>query len=177
VPSLGLNAAFTALSGLAGVRNDPHVAFNFFIEIEGLVVGGFSEVTGLQVETEVEEYREGGQNAFVHKLAGPTRYPQNLVLKHGMTLLPTLWLWHQDVVAGKVVRRNGSIYLLDRQRLPVMWWDFADAYPIRWTGPELRADSNSVAFESVELVHRGISNPVLGGFSLSLDLSASVQVF
>jgi phage tail-like protein len=159
--SLGLNAAFSAGSSLLGIRNDPYMAFNFLVEIEGLVIGGFTEVTGLQVETVVETYREGGLNEYEHKLAGPTRYPTNLSLKHGLTDIETLWSWHQDVTQGSIVRKNGTIYLLDRQRLLAMWWDFMGAYPVKWVGPELQAGSSTVAVETVELVHRGISKPVL----------------
>jgi phage tail-like protein len=158
--SLGFNAAFAAGSDLLGIRNDPYLAFNFLVEIEGLLVGGFSEVTGLEVETEVKDYREGGLNEYIHKLAGPTRYPTNLILKHGLVYIETLWSWHQDVVQGTIERKNGTIYLLDQQRIPLMWWDFMEAYPVKWSGPQLRADSNTVAVETVELVHRGISKPV-----------------
>jgi phage tail-like protein len=161
MPSLGLNAAFAAATNLLGIRNDPYMAFNFLVEIEGLVVGGFSEVTGLQIETVIETYREGGLNEYEHKLAGPTRYPSNLILKRGLTDIETLWSWHQDVMQGTIERKNGTIYLLDRQRLPAMWWDFMEAYPVKWTGPDLRADSSTVAVETVELVHRGISKPTL----------------
>ena len=83
--SLGMNAAFAGVTNLLGIRNDPYLGFNFLVEIEGLVVGGFSEVTGLQIETVLETYREGGVNEFEHKLAGPTRYPSNLILKRGLT--------------------------------------------------------------------------------------------
>ena len=143
------------------VRNDPYLSFNFFVEIEGLIVGGFSEVGGLQVETQVHDYQEGGQNEFVHRLPGPARYPSNLVLKRGLTDAQTLWSWHQDVIAGEIERRNGTIYLLDRAGVPAKWWDFKQAYPVKWSGPELRADSNAVAVETIELAHRGISKPAL----------------
>lgn len=159
--TLGLNAGATFASNLLGVRNDPYMAFNFFVEIEGLIVGGFSEVGGLQVETVIQDYQEGGQNEFVHKLPGPARYPANLTLKRGLTDIETFWSWHQDVIAGQIERRNGTIYLLDRQGVPAMWWDFKQAYPVKWSGPELRADSNAVAVETIELVHRGISKPAL----------------
>jgi len=159
--TLGINAAFSAGTNLLGIRNDPYIAFNFLVEIEGLLVGGFTEVTGLQIETEVKDYREGGLNKYIHKLAGPTRYPSNLILKYGLTDIETLWNWHQDVTQGIIKRKNGTIYLLDRQRIPAMWWDFMEAYPVKWTGPELRADSNTVAVETIELVHRGISKPTL----------------
>ena len=146
---------------MTSLRNDPYMSFNFFVEIEGLIVGGFSEVSGLQIETQVHDYQEGGQNEFVHRLPGPARYPSNLILKRGLTGIESLWSWHQDVVAGKIERRNGTVYLLDRMGVPAMWWDFKEAYPVKWSGPDLKADGNSVAVETVELVHRGISKPAL----------------
>ena len=178
--SLGINAAFAGVTNLLGIRNDPYLALNFLIEIEGLLVGGFSEVTGLQIETVIETYREGGVNEYEHKLAGPTRYPSNLILKRGLTDIETLWSWHQDVTQGKIDRKNGTIYLLDRQRLPAMWWDFTKAYPVKWTGPDFRADSNTVAVETVELVHRGISKPtlssVLSGIRAGIGAAAQLGI-
>lgn len=156
-----LNAAMALGARALGIRNDPYLSVNFLVEIEGLVVGGFQEVTGLQVETEVEDYREGGMNEYVHRLAGPTKYPQNLVLKKGLTDVEALWKWHQRVVRGTIKRRNGSIYLLDRAGLPAMWWNFTGAYPVKWAGPDFRAEQGAVAVEQVELVHQGISKPML----------------
>ena len=165
MPSLGLDAGFSLITNLLGVRADPYQVFNFRIEIESILAGGFSECSGLQVETEFQEYREGGVNDYMHRFVGSTKNPP-LVLKHGLTQIDGLWRWHQEVVDGvahgkAINRRNGTIYLLDRKGLPVMWWDFKEALPIKWTGPELRADSGAVAFESVELVHRGLSRPGL----------------
>jgi len=138
-----------------GVRKDPYLTFNFLVEIDGLVVGGFSEVSGLQAEVEVQDYREGGLNDFIHRLAGPVRYPANLVLKRGLTEVQTLWLWHRDVRRGIVNRRNLSILLLDATREIVAGWNVAQAYPVRWVGPEMRAEAATVAVETVELVHCG----------------------
>jgi phage tail-like protein len=157
-----------ATSGRLGLRLDPYAGFGFVVEIEGLIVGGFTEITGLQIETTVETYREGGLNDYAHKLAGPTRYPANLILKSGLTDLETMWGWYDEVRQGRIARRNGTIYLLDRRRLPAMWWDFVGAYPVRWSGPELRAESNTIAAEAIELVHRGLSKP-----SGSSQMSAS----
>lgn len=169
--TLGLNAAFSLGSNLLGVRFDPHMAFNFLVEIEGLLVGGFSEVTGLQVETEVTTYREGGQNDYVHKLRGPTNYPSNLILKHGLVDLGTLWGWHQEVLQGTFKRRNGTIYLLDNRSLPVMWWNFDGAYPVKWSGPEFHATNNAVAMETVELAHNGLARPET---SIALGAASSI---
>ena len=138
-----------------GERVDPYLSFRFLVEIEGLVVGGFSEVSGLQAETQVEDYREGGVNDFIHRLPKETRYP-NLTLKRGITDSDVLWKWHQDVINGKIARKSGYIILLDSEGNEKWRWNFIDAYPAKWVGPDLRADSNTVAFEAVELVHNGI---------------------
>ena len=142
--------------------SDPYQVFNFLIEIEGLVIGGFSECSGLQMETEIFEYREGGLNEYMHNFVGATKYAP-LVLKRGLTPMDGLWNWYQQILSlsqganlGKL-RRNGTIYLLDQQRNSVKVWNFREAFPYKWTGPELRADSGEVAFEGVELVHRGLT--------------------
>jgi phage tail-like protein len=140
-----------------GARADPYSAFNFLVEIDGLVVGGFSEVTGLHVEIEVHDYREGGLNDYIHRLAGPARYPSNLVLKRGLVDSDTLWIWQRDVTQGIIERRNGSIVLLDDTRQEAVRWNFTGAYPVRWNGPELRAGSSAVAIETLELAHHGLS--------------------
>ncbi len=49
MPALGLSAAFSLATNLSGIRADPYQAFNFLIEIEGILAGGFSECSGLQV--------------------------------------------------------------------------------------------------------------------------------
>lgn len=172
LPSVGLNAAFAVLSNALGIRADPYQGFNFMVEVEGILTGGFSECTGLGVETEYFDFREGGQNGFVHRLAGPTKYPA-LILKHGLTQIDGLWNWHQAVTQGTVNRKNGTIYLLDKQRIPVMYWNFKDAYPVKWTGPDLRANDANVAIESVELTHRGLSRPTLGSVLGSFGSAAA----
>ena len=167
MPTAGPNAAFAAMTHLLGQRLDPYGSFHFLVEIEGILAGGFSECHGLAVETEVHEFREGGVNDHVHHFAGASRSP-NLVLRRGLTAIDTLWEWHQDVVRGSFQRRNGSIYLLDERRMPVTWWDFRAAYPVKWNGPELNAGSAAVAVESVELVHTGLSRPRGAGRLLGL---------
>lgn len=170
---LPLNAAFAAATNLLGVRLDPYHGFNFLIEIEGILTGGFTECSGLQVDIEVETYAEGGLNDYTHNFRGRTKYPP-LVLKHGLTPLEGLWNWHQEVVHGTVNRRNGTVFLLNKMKIPVLWWNFMGAYPTKWTGPDLRADSGNVVFESVELVHQGLSRPA--GVGMAVGLSVNIAV-
>jgi phage tail-like protein len=160
MPSLGLNAAFAAASTF-GVRLDPYMPYNFLVEMDGLLTGGFREVHGLESLTEVREYAEGGVNGYLHKIPGETRYP-NLVLSHGLTDIDTLWNWYESVSHGVIQRRNMTLMVLDRQRLPVMWWDIREALPVRWRGPTFDASQgNEVAVETVELIHKGIVKPAL----------------
>lgn len=140
-----------------GERKDPYLVFNFLIEIEGLVVGGFTEVAGLQVEIETQDYREGGLNGYIHKLAGPARYPSNLVLKQGLTEADTMWEWHQAAVRGNIQRKNGSIILQNSYAEEKWRWNFVEAFPVKWVGPTLRANAAEVAVETLELVHRGLT--------------------
>jgi phage tail-like protein len=139
-------------------RLDPYLGFRFVVEIEGLIVAGFTDVSGLSAEVTPFVYKEGGVNEYEHQLPGPATWPR-LVLKRGLTDVDDLWRWHEDVRRGRVVRRNGSVIIGAEPGsggLGIYRWDFTGAYPVKWVGPELRAASATVAVESVELVHRGL---------------------
>jgi phage tail-like protein len=141
-------------------RKDPYQAYNFIVEIEGITAAGFAECSGLSAEVESFEYREGGVNDYTHRFAGPAKYPP-LVLRRGMTDSNELWNWHRMVAKGFVIRRNGTIHMLDSKGQTVKLWHFFRAYPIRWTGPDLRAGTSGVAFESIELAHEGLSTQAI----------------
>jgi phage tail-like protein len=143
-----------------GARDDPYLSYRFVVQIDALFVGGFSEVGGLEWQMEPETYEEGGVNDHVRKL--PARYDHpNLVLQRGMTDLATLSRWTQRTADGAVTRMNGVILLLDETGGIGWGWAFLDAFPVRWSGPDLSADSNSVAVETLELAHEGL-RPVPG---------------
>lgn len=136
-------------------RNDPFMDYRFIVEIDGLIVAGFSEVSGLQMETDVEDYREGGVNDYIHKFPKESKQA-NLVLKKGITDSDVLWQWHRDVVDGNFQRKSGRIVLLDPEGNETWHWTFEGAFPIKWTGPDLNADSSNTAIETLELVHEGL---------------------
>jgi len=136
-------------------RTDPYLSFRFRVEVGNLIVANVSEVSGLQMEVETESYEEGGVNDFIHNFPKRTKY-QPLVLKRGITDLDDLWSWYKDVRTGTIERKNIAVILMDSTESDKWRWTFQGAYPVKWTGPELKADSNTVAFESVELVHQGI---------------------
>ncbi|MBI1298813.1 phage tail protein [bacterium] len=139
------------------VQQDPLLTFKYRIEIRGIEAGAFSEVSGLQVEIETHDYREGGVNEVIYKLAGPARYPSNLILKRGVIDATLLWDWQQEIVEGRVTRRSGSVILMDSAGVERRRWNFRDAYPVRWHGPDLRAATAEVAIETLELAHNGLT--------------------
>jgi phage tail-like protein len=135
---------------------DPYKAFNFLVEIDGVAVAAFSEVGGLESETDVIEYREGGDSNTVRKLPGLTRHA-NIVLRRGVTKDADLWNWRKSVVDGAFDRRNGSIVLLDDDRTEVVRWNFSRGWISKWTGPALNAKGNEVAIETIEIAHEGLA--------------------
>jgi phage tail-like protein len=152
-------------SGSGGTRRvDPPFTGRFVFRVEGVgEIGAFTEVSGLSVDVEVEELKEGGENHFVHKLPGRTRWP-NLVLKRGITDSNALFEWfgltsgmgfagHQS----KLDRREGAVVLLDSQGQPLRTWEFKGAFPVKWTGPTLAASSRDVAVEQLEIAHHGFT--------------------
>jgi len=136
-------------------KKDPYAVFNFVVEINSIQVGGFSEVSGLQAETEYESIREGGINDYEHKLARITKYP-NLTLKRGIFDADELWRWHEEVVNGRVQRNTITIKLQDSLRVDKWAWVFDDAYPVKWSVSDLNATSGTVALETVEFAHNGM---------------------
>jgi phage tail-like protein len=140
-----------------GGRKDPVLGFNFKVEISGVFVAGFSDVSGLQAEIEVQEYREGGVNEYIHKRAGPTRYPSNLVLKRGITDNTELWSWYRDVMRGTIKRKPIDVVLMSSSGDEKRRWKLQNAYPVKWTGPDLKATAAEVAVEALELAHEGLA--------------------
>ena len=141
---------------MARRKTDPLGSFNFLLEINGVQAAGFSEVTGLDSETDIIEYREGNEEITVRKLPGLRKFA-NVTLKRGLTSDLALWQWRQNVMNGKIERQNVTITVNDESREKAVLWDLRDAWPSKWTGPELKANANEVAIETLEFCHEGIT--------------------
>ena len=103
---------------MPGVRPlEPFLAFNFAVEIEGLLVGGFSEVERpARARSQVEEYREGGVNGFVHKLPGPDDVTPTSCCATALTAVSTLWNWYDEHdPRRRSPAATARIMLLDRR--------------------------------------------------------------
>jgi len=139
-----------------GTRNDPYRAFNFRLEVDGLTIASFSEVSGLVAEGDPVEYREGADMVnSARKLTGLRKYG-NITLKRGYTQNKELWAWYRNIANGDQDRRNGSIVLENEAHQDVLRWNFRNAWVNKVEAPSFNATGNEVAMESVELVHEGV---------------------
>jgi phage tail-like protein len=135
----------------------PFMAFQFSVALgsRGNVVGGFSDVTGLASEVDVETLRAGGVNDAELTLPGAAKFPTRLVLKGGIAQRATLWNWYVKIMTGTIERQNVTITMKSADKREQLQWTFKEACPVKWTGPELHAATSGVAFESIDLVHKG----------------------
>lgn len=157
---------------------DPYPGFQFKLELGSLLVAGFSECSGLQMETKVFEYKEGGNNQTTLKFPEFTAY-SNVTLKRGITDSDDLIDWQVDVVGGdfdRTQRRRAaevldprgaaptagnalqpvSIVLMNEKGDEVKRWTLVNAFPVKWSGPDLKAGTSEVAVEALEIAHEGI---------------------
>jgi phage tail-like protein len=135
---------------------DPFASFNFLLEIDGIVKGGFSEVTGLNAESNVIEYREGTDAITPRKLPGLNKFG-NVTLKRGVSLDKDVFNWHKSVMDGDIDRKQTmSIVLRDEKQQEVVRWNLNNAWPSKYTGPDMKANANEMAVEAIEIAHEGV---------------------
>ncbi len=127
----------------------------FYVRIDGMAQAVFTEMSGLSVETAVTEYEEGGVNGFVHKLPGRTKVG-NLTLKRGVTASNEFYKWYLDVLQGKLKVRHVDVLMYDVAGKELAKWSFANAFPVKWSGPQFVADGKAAAIETLELAHEGL---------------------
>ena len=138
--------------------SDVWTTFHFHVAGQGddaLTQAIFTEVSGLEVELEVTPYEEGGMNTHVHKLPGRTKV-SDITLKNGIMTNNGLWDWFKEILQGTYTRKNVTITLVSEDGEHWQSWEFAQAIPIKWTGPKLKADSTVLAIQSLVLTHKGL---------------------
>lgn len=150
----------TARSTRPGSSTPDPTAGRFFGVDVGETIGYFTECSGLAMEYDVMEYQEGGVNDFVHKLRGRMTFP-NLVLTRGITHEESLVKWFLDC-REKTVRRDLSVTMYGPDLKPIRTWSFAGAFPVKWSGPDLKATAGEAATETVEIAHQGLKSVAQG---------------
>jgi len=132
-----------------------HANCRFYVKIGNDAQAMFTEMGGLQFETAVTEYEEGGSNGYVHRLPGRTKI-SNITLKCGVTNSHTFYNWYLDILQGQFRTQNVTVSMFDAAGEPLAEWDFLEAYPVKWVGPQLAADGKNAAIETLELAHSGL---------------------
>jgi phage tail-like protein len=135
----------------------PLSKFHFQVEWGGTKIG-FTEISGLDSEVEVIEYRQGASPEYSKiKMPGLHKF-SNITLKRGMFQGDNEYYeWLNSIQMNTVERRDITISLLNQDHEPIVVWKVRNAFPTKVQSTDLKADGNEVAIESMEIVHEGLS--------------------
>ena len=135
----------------------PLPKFHFRVDWGGQTLS-FQEVTGLDAEAQVIEYRAGNSHQFSPiKMPGLKKF-SNITLKKGVFKGDNkFWDWITQIKMNTIQRVPVTISLMDQAGQPTMVWTLANAWPTKVTSSDLKAEGNEVAIETIELAHEGLS--------------------
>ena len=143
-------------------RVDPFTTFKFHVEVGDIKEAAFTECSGLEISTDVFEYKEGGLNEYAHKLPGRTKL-SNVTLKRGFATKNELYKWYEEMekgllTGGGITRKQVTIKLYSTaKKEDEMSWTLNDAFPVKWVGPAFKSGEAAVAIETLEFAHHGIT--------------------
>lgn len=138
-------------------NNYPLPKFHFSVDWGGTNIG-FSEVSGLSIENKPIEYRDGASPEFSKiKMPGMTEFG-NLTFKRGVFKGDNeFYQWMNTITLNKVERRDLTLNLLNENHEPVVTWKIKNAFPVKITSTDLKADGNEVAIEQLDVAHEGLT--------------------
>lgn len=149
---------------IQGLDDYPPVAFYFKVVFSGLGEDSdtsFQDVSGIGREMKTEDYSEGGENGFVHRLPKSVEY-KKLVLKRGVaTKSSGLITWCNTVLEGglsqKIEVKIVKVSLMNGAGKTIRSWQFNNAYPVKWEADGFTSTKNDVAIETIELSYNNFS--------------------
>jgi len=149
---------------MATKRDNPYGAFNFIVALggaqgdgsEGSIIGGFSDVSGLDTDITYAEYRNGNEKFNTVRKVPNTHKVADVTLKRGLVGSTDLFEWMKGVRDGTADPRNVTITMLDEARTAVVTYTLRKAQPKKYTGPTLAAKGGEVAMEELAFVHEGL---------------------
>lgn len=135
----------------------PIPKFHFRVEWDSNVMS-FEEVSGLDMEAQQIEYRQGDSPVFsTVKMPGLKKFG-NVTMKKGVFKADNkFWDWFSQIKMNTIKRVPVIIKLLDESGSPTMIWTLANAWPAKITGTDLKAQGNEVAVETIEIAHEGLT--------------------
>lgn len=137
----------------------PLPKFRFAVDLGGNLKNiAFQEVSGLDAETQIIEYRHGNDPKFsTVKMPGIAKYG-NVTLKRGVFVNDNaFWNWHSKITMNTIKRRTVTIRLLDEAGKTTMSWTLTNAWPTKITSTDLKSDGNEVAIDTIELAHEKLT--------------------
>ncbi len=140
--------------------NNYYPPWGFYYKVEFVNVSKhtddvrFQSVSGLSVEYDMEEYKEGGENRFTHKLPIRTKYA-DLVLKRGMVTDSKVIKWFSDAFVNREFKPTDiNIILMNDTGDALRVWNIVQAIPKKWSVSDFNSGENSIVIETMELMYR-----------------------
>ena len=133
----------------------PMPKFRFEVDLGTQLKGvAFQEVSGMDVENQVIEYRKSNSRLFsTEKMPGIVKYG-NVTLKRGVFVNDnTFWNWHMEISMNTIPRRTVLIKLLDENGQVTMQWQLNNAWPTKILSTSLNSDANEVAVDTLVIAH------------------------
>jgi phage tail-like protein len=131
------------------------VSLRFQVHVDRFgTLGLWTKCEGLGIEYDVFEYKEGGQNGFIHRIPGRAKYANVKLTRPIDKQSAKVAEWMASIQAT-AKRQTAEISVLDPNGEVVATWNLAGVFPARWTGPTLDVAGNQVAIETLELAHNG----------------------
>ena len=137
----------------------PMPKFRFEVDLGTELKGvAFQEVSGMDVENQIIEYRKSNSPLFsTEKMPGIVKYG-NITMKRGVFVNDNkFWDWHAQITMNTVKRRTVLIKLLDEKGKVVMQWQLDNAWPTKITSTDLKSDGNEVAVDTIEIAHEKLT--------------------
>ena len=118
---------------------------------------GFQEVSGLDKEVQVIEYRASNSPLFsTVKMPGIAKYG-NVTMKRGIFVNDnTFWNWMNQNRMGTIARRTVIIRLLNENNEVAMQWTLNNAWPTKITSTDLKSAGTEVAVDSIEIAYESL---------------------
>ena len=143
-------------------RMDPYKKFQFRVKWDGKIVAGVSKMSPLTRTTDVITHREAGDSNIDRKSPGRTHYTP-IILERGVTHDPEFEAWANLVynkgtesMSLKNFRKDIVIELLNEARVPAIAYKVFRCWVSQFTAlPELDAEANSVAIQSITFEYEG----------------------
>lgn len=131
----------------------------FFFQVKlGDTEVAFQEVSGLDIEAQIIEYRHGNSPEFSTIKMPGIKKTGNVTLKKGVFVKDNaFWDWFNQIKMNTIERKTVVISLLDESGSPTMVWTLNNAWPTKITGTDMKSDGNEVAVETIEVAHEGLT--------------------